>query len=181
MTRPPLALLCGPAFSGKTTLAAALAARFGYTRIALDDINARRGLDGGGGIPDAEWARTHALARAEAEALLAHPSARVVVDDTFCYRFLRDAFRAVAANAGRDVRLIVLATTEAEIRARVAAGARAIAPGARAIAPAVLERNLATFEWPEAGAEPHRIYRAPGDLDGWAADGWLPGVLVRGS
>lgn len=169
--RAPLVLLCGPAFSGKTTVAAALVARFGHTAVSLDEINARRGLHGGEGVPDEEWARTHELALEQVERLLRAPPARVVVDDTLCYRFLRDGFRDLAARVGRGTRLIVLAVPEAEIRRRIAANAAA--PGRRGIDAAVLERHLASFEWPAAG-EPHRVYCDAADLDAWAVEGWLP-------
>ncbi len=169
--RPPLVLLCGPAFSGKTTVARALVGRFGHTAVSLDEINARRGLHGGDGIPDAEWARSHELALEQVDRLLRAPTARVVVDDTLCYRFLRDGFRDLAARVARATRLIVLAAPEAEIRRRIAANAPARAR--RGIDDAVLARHLASFEWPAAG-EPHRVYRDAADLDAWAAEGWLP-------
>ncbi|RPH71198.1 MAG: hypothetical protein EHM78_08290 [Myxococcaceae bacterium] len=51
---PPLLLLCGPAFSGKSTVAAHLFRRWDFRVVSLDEINARRGLHGGQGIPDAE-------------------------------------------------------------------------------------------------------------------------------
>ena len=106
----PLFLLCGPAFSGKSTLAAHLSRRWGFRVVSLDEINARRGLHGGRGIPDGEWARTAAEARDEVRALLGHPAARVVVDDTFCFRFLREDFVRLAQEAGRECVLLVIAT-----------------------------------------------------------------------
>ena len=55
-TGPPppargLYLLCGLAFSGKTTLTAALSRHLGAAVVSLDAINASRGLQGGMGIP----------------------------------------------------------------------------------------------------------------------------------
>lgn len=163
----PLLILCGPAFSGKSTLAAHLSFRWGFEVVSLDEINARRGLHGGQGIPDADWARTAAIAREEARALLAVPSARVVVDDTFCFRFLRDDFVRLASEAGRESVILVLATPEQEIRRRISENARA---GARpGIVCSVLERHLATFEWPGED-EPHRSYDELGSIDAWLAD-----------
>jgi predicted kinase len=162
----PLLLLCGPAFSGKSTLAAHLSRRWGFQVVSLDAINARRGLHGGEGIPDAEWARTVTMAREEVRGLLASPAERVVVDDTFCFRFLREDFARLARDSGRDSVLLVLRTPEAELRRRISANARAMnRPG---IHPAVLERHLATFEWPQED-ETHRLADDAAGVDAWLA------------
>jgi predicted kinase len=100
-----LYLLCGLAFSGKTTLAAALGRHLGAAVVCLDEINASRGLQGGAGIPVEEWARSHEEALRQAEDLLA-AGRSVIVDDTNCFRFLRDDYRAVAERHG--VRTTVL-------------------------------------------------------------------------
>ena len=161
---PPLFLLCGPAFSGKSTVAGHLARRWGFQVVSLDAINARRGLHGGDGIPDAEWVRTVAMAREEVRGLLSTSAGRVVVDDTLCFRFLRDDLRAVARSAGCDTVLLVLPVTDDEVRSRVARNARQ--PGRRGINAGVLERHLATFEWPGAD-EPHRAVTDLPALDAW--------------
>ena len=103
----PLYLLCGLAFSGKSTLAAALAERVQGVVVSLDEINAERGLLGGLGIPDEEWGRTHAeaLARVEQGLRAGRP---VIVDDTNCFRFLRDNYRAVAERCGVDTKVVYL-------------------------------------------------------------------------
>ena len=103
-TGPPpsprgLYLLCGLAFSGKTTLAAALARHLGAAVVCLDEINASRGLHGGTGIPAEEWARSHGEALRQVGDLLA-AGRSVIVDDTNCFRFLRDDYRAVAERHG---------------------------------------------------------------------------------
>jgi predicted kinase len=160
----PLILLCGPAFSGKSTIADHLARRWGFSVVSLDAINARRGLQGGVGLPDTEWARTAALAREEVRGLLRTSATRVVVDDTFCFRFLRREFAALAAEAGRDSVLVVLGTPLEEVQRRIADNARGpLRPGIHA---AVLERHLATFEWPGED-EPHRVIQAAAELDAW--------------
>ena len=100
-----LYLLCGLAFSGKTTLAAALARHLGAAVVSLDEINASRGLHGGTGIPVEEWARAHEEALGQVGDLLA-AGRSVIVDDTNCFRFLRDDYRAVAERHG--VRTTVL-------------------------------------------------------------------------
>ena len=170
MRSPPLVLLCGPAFSGKSTLARALSTGSGYAVVSFDAINASRGLSGGDGLPEAEWARTFALAQTEVEELLRWPSARVVVDDTLCYRFLRDGFRALAGRSGRECRLVVLRTSEQEIRRRLARNA--LTPERPGVAGAVLNPHLASFEWPGPD-EPHRVVAGPLDLDALVDEGWL--------
>lgn len=102
-----LYLLCGLAFSGKTTLAAALARHLGAAVVSLDEINALRGLHGGEGIPVEEWARSHREALQQVGDLLA-AGRSVVVDDTNCFRFLRDDYRAVAKLHGARTKVLYL-------------------------------------------------------------------------
>lgn len=143
---PHLYLLCGLAFSGKSTLGARLAERTGATIVSLDEINAERGLDGGAGIPDAEWLRTHHEALARLDALLA-AGRSVVLDDTNCFRFLRDAYREVAARHQVSATVVVLDVPLDVVRARMRENERS---GARAaVTDAVLEELVAKFEWPD--------------------------------
>ena len=102
-----LHLMCGLAFSGKTTLAAALSRHLGAAVVCLDEINASRGLQGGEGIPVEEWARSHEEALRQAEDFLA-AGRSVIVDDTNCFRFLRDDYRAVAERHGVRTTVIYL-------------------------------------------------------------------------
>ncbi len=64
-TATRLVLLCGTAFSGKSTVARTLAPSLSASIVSLDEINERRGLWGGDGIPVEEWMRTHELASDE--------------------------------------------------------------------------------------------------------------------
>lgn len=96
---PRLFIMCGLPYAGKSTLAALIARLVPARLVSLDAINAERGLDGGEGIPEAEWARTHRVALERVDAALAE-GASVVVDDTNCHRFLRDNFRRLAEAAG---------------------------------------------------------------------------------
>lgn len=102
-----LVLLCGTAFSGKSTVARALAPRLDAVVVSLDEINERRGLWGGDGIPVEEWIRTHEIASAEVREVLAS-GVSVIVDDTSTPRFVRDAWRSLAAEAAVEFLLVYL-------------------------------------------------------------------------
>ncbi len=121
-----LYLLCGLAFAGKSSLAAAIAAQTGAVVVSLDDINAERGLSGGLGIPDREWAASHRAALAQTEDALSR-GLSVVVDDTNCFRFLRDDYRAVAGRVGATCIVIYLDAPLSLIRARLSDNDRTLA------------------------------------------------------
>jgi predicted kinase len=117
-------LMCGLAFSGKTTLAAAIAGLVGAAIVSLDAINSERGLEGGAGIPEAEWARSHRQALETTESELAGGRS-VVVDDTNCYRFLRDDYRAVAKRQGARTVVVYVDVPLSVVMARIRADADA--------------------------------------------------------
>jgi predicted kinase len=144
-----LVLLCGTSFSGKSTVARTLAPRLSASIVSLDEINERRGLWGGDGIPIEEWMRTHELASDEVRGLLAS-GASVVVDDTSSPRFLRDGWRSLAADAGAVFTLIYVDVDHATIRRRRATNR--LDPRRRDVTDAVLDQHLADFE-PPAGDE----------------------------
>lgn len=100
-----IVLLCGRSFSGKSTLAGAIAAALGADIVSLDAINAERGLSSGAGLPVQEWATTHDIARSRS---LTSPAAdRVaIIDDTSSPRFLRDGWRALAGERGVPLVLV---------------------------------------------------------------------------
>jgi predicted kinase len=147
--RRMLVLMCGTSFSGKSTFARALAAEIQGLIISLDEINERRGLWGGDGIPIEEWQRTHQIATAEARAqLLGGTGRNVVVDDTSSLRVLRDGWRELAGEVGVGFGLIYLDVGHATIRRRLAENR--VSRTRRDVAYAVLEEHLASFEPPEA-------------------------------
>jgi len=140
-----LYLLSGLSFSGKSTLGGLLAERTGAGVVSLDAINSRRGLHGGDGIPDEDWLATHHLALAEVERLC-RAGRPVIVDDTNCFRWLRDAYRRVAAGFGYRSLVLMLELPVVEALARAELNDRT---GARApVARRVLEELAAKFEWP---------------------------------
>lgn len=143
---PKLYLLCGLPFAGKTTVAAGLSSELPAALVSLDAINSERGLDGGLGIAAEEWVRTHEIAKARAAALLDEGHS-VVVDDTFCWRSLRDAFRAIAEVRGLETQVVFVNPPLEEIqRRRLENDLRQYRP---AIDDAVFDQVLASFEPPQ--------------------------------
>lgn len=149
-------LLCGYSFSGKSMLAAALHERCGAVVVSPDAINARRGHWGGDGVPDHEWARTLDEAHAELEAQLAAGASLVVIDDTCCFRWLRDGYREIAGRHGYAVDLAVLDVPAAEVEARMARAA-ADPTARRGLKAAVWSSHRDTFEWPTDDELPRRF------------------------
>ncbi|WP_353651121.1 ATP-binding protein [Nakamurella sp. A5-74] len=147
-------MLCGRSLSGKSTLARQLADALPATVIALDHLNAERGLSSGAGIPLTEWGRTHEIAhdRTRTE-LLAGRS--VVVDDTSSPRFLRDRWRDVGREAAVPVTLVYL-DTPIEVSAARHAVNRSD-PVRPDVADRVLRDHLDGFEPPELDEDAIRV------------------------
>jgi predicted kinase len=142
---PKLYLFCGIAFSGKTTLARALAESCSCRAVSLDDINVQRGLDGGSGMTPRQWKETHDLGLARAcEILLKGED--VVFDDTSSFRILRDKVRREVAAAGGETLLIFVDTAESVIRERLEKNRISIERND--VVPEVFEPHFATFEKP---------------------------------
>lgn len=149
-----LVLMCGTSFSGKSTVARELAPRLAAAIVSLDEINERRGLWGGDGIPVEEWVRTHEFAAAEVRELLASGRS-VVVDDTSSPRFLRDGWRSLAAEAGARYTLVYVDVDHETIRRRRAANR--VDPSRRDVADGVLDEHLAGFEPPQVDEAAVRV------------------------
>jgi predicted kinase len=145
-----LLLLCGPAFSGKTTLSRVLEAH-GLVRISLDDVLRSRGLEPGAGLPDRAW-QDASFAACLLITAAAQRGQDVVLDDTLCFRSLRDRYRELGSGANMSVFLVVLKISAVAVRERVAGNLRS--PQRHGIDEALLESHLASFEWPGAD-EPH--------------------------
>jgi len=154
-----LYLLCGLSFCGKSTMAAAIAQQTGSVVVSLDAINTERGLYGGLGIGVEDWARSHqaALVRAE-EALSAGGS--VVIDDTNCFRFLRDDFRSMALRLDARFLLLYIDVPLPTLLARMRANAKA--PTRPPITEEVFLDLLRKFEPPTPDEQPVVV---PPDLD----------------
>ena len=158
--------MCGLAFAGKSRLAAAIAARAGAVVVSLDDINERRGLAGGLGISVEDWAATHEAALAEAERALTRGES-VVVDDTNCFRFLRDAYRRAAQPFGYPSRVLWLDVgLEESLRRATENRRRGRRPDVR---DDLLADLAARFE-PPAEDENPIVVPPTEDLDGWVRE-----------
>ncbi|MEH2273387.1 MAG: ATP-binding protein [Nostoc sp.] len=114
-----LYLLCGLAFSGKSTLAKAIVDYLNCAYVSLDDINKERGLGfGGDGIPVEEWENTHQIAISILDNLM-QLEQDIILDDTNCFRWLRDRFREVAKRHNYKSKVIYLDISLEEIYIRM--------------------------------------------------------------
>ena len=158
--------MCGLAFSGKTTIARALAERLGAAIVSLDEINRERGLPhGGSGLPAGAWAETHRLGLERLAALMAG-GGDLVADDTACFRVLRDDYRRLAAAHGYSAAVVLVDPPREEIAAR---RRRSDATGDREpIADEVFAAHAASFEWPRDD-ETVVALRGEADAAAWLA------------
>lgn len=167
-----LLLMCGPAFSGKTVISTALAREAECVRISLDEINAERGLPPGGeGLPPEAWeASSLEAARRVREALA--EGRDVVLDDTCCFRFLRDRYRAVADGLGLPTLILYLDVPVEELERRRAASR--VYGDRPEVVDDVFRPHLETFEPPDAD-EDVMVFR-PADE---AVNAFVARVLAR--
>ena len=141
-----LYLLCGMPFSGKTTLGKSVAKYLNAPYISLDEINEARELYGGEGIPVEEWEKTHNLAREQLKNLM--PSQQdIVLDDTNCFRWLRDRFRNLAKRYGYETTLIFLDIPIVKIKSRIAANNQT--PTRNHVKQKIVKKMEKTFEPPQ--------------------------------
>jgi predicted kinase len=152
-------LLCGLAFTGKTTLARPLAERRKAVWISLDEINRERGVGhGGDGLAHEVWAETLELALERAGQALA-AGREAVVDDTSPWRSVRDRYRALAARHRAELVLVWLDTPLATVEARRRRNDRTAER--RPVREAVFAAHLAGFEPPAPDEDPVPV--RPGD------------------
>lgn len=143
-----LLLMCGPAFSGKTVLSTALEGELSCVRVSLDEINAERGLPSGGeGLPPEAWEASSRVATDRVRQALT-AGRDVVLDDTCCFRFLRDRYRAVAVGLGMPTLVLYLEVPVAELERRRAM--RRAHEDRADVVDAVFRPHLETFEYPDA-------------------------------
>lgn len=167
--------MCGLAFSGKSTAARRIADELGIELISLDAINRERGLNGGDGIPDEEWTRTHMMAIEKLEAILS-AGRSAVVDDTFSHRFLRDRCRSVAERSGSRFVLLFMDTSIDVIRQRRAAND--LHPTRDTIRDDVFAAHRDRFQYPQPDEAAVRLV-SDARLSAWITAEKASGSLAR--
>src|SRR5579885_1361894 len=111
-------ILCGLAFSGKTTLAKVLDQRLGLSRVSIDEINTARGVGlRNAWITPEDWDLTYAESYRQLEEHLR--AGRSVLSDAGNFnRAERDKARAIAAHSDADALVIYVTTPEPIARQR---------------------------------------------------------------
>jgi predicted kinase len=105
MPNSTLYILCGLPFSGKTTLARALASRCGFVHLDLDAIARAKNLFPEEGINDEQWGQVFREVHLQAADVLT--AGKSVVFDAVNYdRIGRDRLRAIAQQTGSSVHVI---------------------------------------------------------------------------
>jgi predicted kinase len=160
-----LIIICGTSFSGKTTLGAAIARRFGYALVDVDDTKSR--LYG----PDArdddlsreDWIRIYDDTDEQIERHLRQGQMVIDASRNFRREERRRAAR-LAAGVGAEVVTIFVDTPEAVTRRRLLANRRTQARVD--IAGEEFEHILRVWETPGADERP-LVFRHGDDLDAW--------------
>lgn len=164
---PHLLLMCGPAFSGKTVVSNAIERELGCVRVSVDEINAERGLPPGGeGLPPEAWETSSLDASSRVRAALA-AGRDVVLDDTCCFRFLRDRYRSVAGDLGVPTLVLYLDVPVADLERRRAATREA--HDRSDVVDEVFRPHLETFEHPDADEDVLVFRPADESVDGYVA------------
>ena len=112
-----LYILCGLPFSGKTTLASALADNCGFVHLDLDALARAKSLSPEAGINDEQWGRIFTEVYQQVAALLASGKS-VLVDAVNYDRAGRDRFRTIAQESGSPVYVIYINIKIQEIEQR---------------------------------------------------------------
>ena len=122
---PAVYILCGIPFSGKSTLARALAAQRGWTHVDVDAIAAGLMSPGSAEVTEDQWTEAFAASYAQVAASLARGQS-VVHDATNWARSARERVREIAHQLGVEAHVIYVAVPvgEAERRRRANEGER---------------------------------------------------------
>jgi predicted kinase len=143
-------LLCGMPFSGKTTLAKSILQHLHCSYISLDFINQQRGLNGGEGIPVTEWEKTHSIAINILHQLMpTHQD--VILDDTNCFRWLRDRYRILGQLYNYQTIIIYLDIPLDEIRSRMQENEES--KSRLGVKQNIVDEMAKTFEQPQESSE----------------------------
>ena len=117
MTESTLYILCGLPFSGKTTLAQALADQCGFVHLDLDAMARVNNLFPEESINDEQWSDIFREAYQQTAALLASGKS-VVFDAVNSAWDGRDRLRAIAQRSGSSVHVIYIDLSTREIEQR---------------------------------------------------------------
>jgi predicted kinase len=110
-------ILCGLPFSGKTTLARALAQQCGFIHLDVDALARQSGEQPGEGISDERWGQIFREAHLQLTNLLF--AGHSIIFDAVNYRRIgRDRLRSIAEQAGGSAYVILVATPLAEVARR---------------------------------------------------------------
>ena len=161
-----LYLMCGMPFSGKTTLGKSIAGYLDVPYISLDEINEARGLFGGDGIPVEEWEKTHFLAMQQTAKLI-KSEVDIILDDTNCFRWLRDRFKNFASQHGYQTVVIFLDIPLATIKKRMEQNT--ITQVRHNVRRDIVEEMTKTFEPPQSDEKVIK-YRANQSVEEWIAE-----------
>lgn len=161
-----LYLMCGMPFSGKTTLAKAIAKHLDSSYISLDEINEARGLCGGDGIPVAEWEQTHFLAMKQLRSLV-QSRRDIVVDDTSCFRWLRSRFSNFVRQYDYQTTIVFLDIPLSTIQNRIEQNEQTKIR--HRVKQDIIEQMAKTFELPQPDENVIK-YRANQPIDKWIAE-----------
>ena len=155
--------MCGMPFSGKTTLGKSIAEYLEAPYVSLDEINEARGLFGGDGIPVEEWEKTHHLAM-QLSAKLIKTGFDIILDDTNCFRWLRDRFRDFASQHGYQTVVVFLNVPLSEIWRRIQNNNRT--KTRHTVKQSIVREMAQTFEPPQDD-EAIIIYTVEQPIDKW--------------
>lgn len=161
---PRVYILCGLAFSGKTTLAKALVQRLDLARVSIDEINSVRGvgLDNAWISPE-DWDLTYAESYRQLDEYL-RTGRSVLYDAGNFNRAERDKARAIAARSGSGS--LVLYVTTPEPIARERWQRNRLTHERNDIRDDYFEIGVQMFEPPTA-AEDVLLYSNEQDVDAW--------------
>lgn len=162
MSRPRVVAIDGAAGAGKSTLARALARRFGWTYLEVDAVHRERGRSSDT-ITRQEWIEAYRESSRRLDTALA-AGASVVYDATNYRRVQRAQLRRIAARHGSAVMLVHVATSEAEARQRWQGNRRA---PRRADVPDADFTLVAEGFQPPGPDEPHLRYDGGLSFDAW--------------
>ena len=165
-----LYLMCGMPFSGKTTLGKSIAKYLDSPYISLDEINEARGLYGGDGILVKEWEKTHFLAMEQLRSLV-QSQQDIVVDDTSCFRWLRERFGNFVKQYDYQMIIVFLDISLSIIRKRIEQNEQTQAR--QGVKQEIIEQMAKTFEPPQPDEKAIEYY-ANQPIDKWIAEHLAP-------